>query len=172
MFKKVILAVCLAASLINIADAKGLSGIADKTSALNRYSSHYRILSPRSPQEAAKAFEKYFNAGDLEGMLSLHDKNIAFIPSPGTQLNQPDQIRQALKQFLSLKLPIDMKVRHIYQADDIALIIFDWSIQGVDPAGKQVNLKGTGADIVRKQMDGSWLYLFDNPFGTTSSNTQ
>jgi hypothetical protein len=51
----------------------------------------------------------------------------------------------ANQHLLTLGLPIDARPRHVYVAENIALLIVDWSIQGTTPDGTNV---------------------IDNPFGT------
>ena len=38
-------------------------------------------------------------------------------------------------------------------------------MEGNGPDGKPISLAGTGADVVQKRADGTWLYAIDNPFG-------
>lgn len=120
---------------------------------------------PRKPLEVSQAFERHFNAADLDRLAKLYAKNGVFVPAPGVQLRDPAQIRGALTQFLAPKLPIKMTVRQVYEAGDTALVVFDWTIKGTGADGKPVDLSGTGADVVARQADGTWLYVIDNPFG-------
>jgi uncharacterized protein (TIGR02246 family) len=120
---------------------------------------------PRTPEEAAKAFEKHFNAGNVDALLSLYAPGAVFVPAAGVQLNSKEQIKGALQQFMGTKLPIKVTVRQIYQGQDTAIIISDWTMDGKGPDGKPMALAGTGADVVQKRADGSWLYTIDNPFG-------
>ena len=66
--------------------------------------------------------------------------------------------REANQRFLDLGLPIDLKPRHVYEHDGIALLIVDWTIGDV---------KGTATDVARKGADGRWRYVIDNPFGVS-----
>ncbi len=120
---------------------------------------------PRSPAEVSQAFERHFNAADLDGLAKLYRKGGIFVPAPGVQLQDPAQIRGALTQFMASKVPIKLTIRQVYQADDTALIVFDWVLKGTGADGKPVDMAGTGADVVNRQADGTWVYAIDNPFG-------
>ncbi|WP_082061106.1 nuclear transport factor 2 family protein [Pseudomonas sp. MRSN 12121] len=120
---------------------------------------------PRSPSELAQAFERHFNAADLEGLGKLYGKDSLFVPAPGMPLQEPAQIRAALAQFMAAGLPIRFSLRQVYQADDIALVVLDWTIRGTGADGKPVDMAGTGADVMKRQADGTWIYAIDNPFG-------
>jgi len=41
-----------------------------------------------------------------------------------------------------------------------------WSFQGTGPDGAPVTLTGQNADVLRRQSDGSWRFVIDNPWGT------
>ncbi|WP_457027959.1 YybH family protein [Kitasatospora sp. P5_F3] len=62
-----------------------------------------------------------------------------------------------------------MPVRHTYTADEIALLVVDWTITGTGPDGSPVDLTGTATDVARRGPDGYWRYLIDNPFGTAGA---
>ena len=50
-------------------------------------------------------------------------------------------------------------------ADDIALYVGRWTLQGADPAGQPVSMGGESSDVLRRQPDGRWLIALDNPWG-------
>ena len=120
---------------------------------------------PRSPIEVAQAFERRFNAADLDGLTRLYAPGSVFVPAPGVALTEPGPIRGALQQFLDTKLPMRIAVRQVYSTGQTALVVFDWTLEGNGPDGKPMKLAGTGADVVARQADGTWLYAIDNPFG-------
>lgn len=66
----------------------------------------------------------------------------------------------------SFGLPIDVRPRHVYLADDVALLIVDWTISGTTADGEDVDIQGTATDVARRGDDGIWRYIIDNPFGT------
>jgi ketosteroid isomerase-like protein len=49
---------------------------------------------------------------------------------------------------------------------DTALIIGNWTLKGRDADGNDIDTGGRYADVVRRQRDGSWLFVIDNPNGT------
>jgi uncharacterized protein (TIGR02246 family) len=118
-----------------------------------------------SPMEVAAAFARAFNARDIEALLALYPEGSMFVPAPGQPLSSREALRQALQGFLAIGLPINLSVRHSYEAGDTALLVADWTIRGTGADGRAVNLAGTGTDVVRRGLDGRWRYLIDNPFG-------
>lgn len=41
-----------------------------------------------------------------------------------------------------------------------------WTLTGAGPDGKPVQMSGMSSDILRRQSDGKWLIIVDNPWGT------
>ncbi|MDF0606541.1 nuclear transport factor 2 family protein [Neisseriaceae bacterium TC5R-5] len=114
------------------------------------------------------AWANYFNAKDIEGMLSIAEKGRIFIPAPG-QVVQPKNVIKELGQFLELNIPVVLTVRHAYESGDIGLVVADWTMDGKAPDGTPVHIKGTVADVARRGADGGWKVVIDNPFGTAVS---
>jgi ketosteroid isomerase-like protein len=50
-------------------------------------------------------------------------------------------------------------------AGDIALSIATWTLKGTGPDGKPIQMEGTTTDVLRRQADGRWLFVIDNPWG-------
>jgi ketosteroid isomerase-like protein len=107
-------------------------------------------------------FARAFNTGDAAAVERVYEPGGVLVPTPGTPVTGAARAA-ANQRFLDLGLPIDVRVRHAYVADDIALLIVDWTIGG-HAADEQV--RGTATDVARRGPDGLWRYVIDNPFGT------
>jgi hypothetical protein len=97
-------------------------------------------------------------------MLALAEPGSGFAPQPGVVVTGDDYVA-ALRGFLALGLPISLRLRHSLVVDDLALLVYDWTIQGTAADGQQLELAGSTADIARRG-DHGWRFVLDNPFGT------
>jgi ketosteroid isomerase-like protein len=61
---------------------------------------------------------------------------------------------------------LDLNVTRVLEADGVALVIGVWSLAGTGPDGQSVTLTAQNADVLRRQADGSWRFVIDNPWGT------
>ena len=122
-------------------------------------------MAARRPEEVDQLFAQAFSAGDLEALVALYEPDAVLVPQPGNSVAGRDAIREALKGFLSLCGEFRMEVKGVVPAGDIALVRSDWSLRGTAPGGCPVDLAGRGVEVVRRQPDGSWRYVIDNPFG-------
>ena len=110
-------------------------------------------------------FAAAYNAGDIERLMNLYTPNAQLVPSPGMRVSGHEAIRQALAGFLALKGKMVMTPRLRLEAEGTALLISDWTIDGIAPDGSSLSLAGQTSDVAVRQADGGWLVAIDNPFG-------
>ncbi len=61
---------------------------------------------------------------------------------------------------------LDLDVTRVLEVDDLALVVGVWSFDGTGPDGEPVHLEASNADVLRRQEDGTWRFVIDNPWGT------
>ena len=49
---------------------------------------------------------------------------------------------------------------------DTALVIGNWTLKARDAEGNDIETGGRYTDVVRRQSDGTWLFVIDNPNGS------
>jgi ketosteroid isomerase-like protein len=55
----------------------------------------------------------------------------------------------------------------VVESGDLAVAYGEWTFRGgTDPDGNAVNLEGRATDVMRKQPDGSWLDVIDDPYSS------
>jgi uncharacterized protein (TIGR02246 family) len=118
-----------------------------------------------SPQGVIERFAEHLNHGDLEALASLYEHDAAFVPEPGVTLQGLDAIREALERFLALKPTISGEIESVVETGGVALVVNRWRLQGTGPKGDPVEMSGVSADVIRRQADGSWRVLIDDPWG-------
>ena len=119
-----------------------------------------------SPAQLLELFTGYFAAGDISSLVSMYEETATLVPQPGEAVSGKGAIREALMVFIELRGEFEMKHGYVFESGDTALLIGAWTLKnGVDAAGNDVSLSGVTSDVVRRQPDGSWLYVIDNPWG-------
>ncbi|MCU1266702.1 MAG: ketosteroid isomerase-like enzyme [Acidobacteria bacterium] len=127
-------------------------------------------MAASSPEEVHELFTRYFSAGDLEALMSLYEPGATMLPRPGPAVTGAAGIRDVMTGFFSLKPQLDLKLKKAVHAGDIALLFSVWTLKGTDPAGGAVEMAGVTSDVVRRQPDGTWLFVIDIPNGAEAAN--
>lgn len=121
-------------------------------------------MAVRNPEEMARHWQDAFNSGDVEAVLALYEPDAILIPQPGQVVTGREGIRQALGAFLAAKPRMALRATNIVKTGDIALIYGAWTMQGTGADGKPTQMQGQSTEVLRRQADGTWRYLVDDPF--------
>jgi uncharacterized protein (TIGR02246 family) len=117
------------------------------------------------PSELYGLFSRYFSAGALDLLLTLYEENSVILPAPGQMAEGKAAIREVMQGFLALNGEFQIDKPAVAQSGDIALMMSKWTLKGTSGDGEQIEIEGQTSDVVRRQADGSWLFVIDNPFG-------
>jgi uncharacterized protein (TIGR02246 family) len=115
-----------------------------------------------NPTDVHAAVEKAFNAKDVDALVRLYEKDARMVTPDGSVVEGIDAIREQWQGFLAMNGQMTLKTRFAVEMDDIALIRTDWSFASAD-----AQLTSSSAEVVRRQSDGTWLYVIDHPFGSS-----
>jgi ketosteroid isomerase-like protein len=119
-----------------------------------------------TPEQVLAAIVSGINSGDLDSLMPLYESEAAFATQPGSLAPGAAGIREALAGFISMTGTLDLEVTRVLKAGDLALVIGVWSFHGTGPDGGPVHLAASNADVLRRQPDGTWRFVIDNPWGT------
>jgi uncharacterized protein (TIGR02246 family) len=125
----------------------------------NQTMEHAQIQSTMDTNNAAVA------AGNMDAILATYEPNAVLIGQPGMPATGTAALREAFKQFLFLNPKIKIVSQDLIQSSDIALHSYTWKMSGKTPDGNPVEQSGFSIVVLRKQPDGRWLMVIDNPFG-------
>ena len=123
-------------------------------------------MSSETPEHVLKSIVEGINSGNLDALMSLYEPDAAFASQPGSLAHGVSGVRESLAGFIAMKGTLDLRVTRVLEAGGLALVAGIWSFTGTGPDGKPVTLTGRNADVLRRQQDGSWRFVIDNPWGT------
>lgn len=126
-------------------------------------------MAAHSPQQVHELFAQYFSAGDLDALMSLYAVEATMALRSGSQLDGLTAIREHLAGFLALGCRMELAVARMIQVADTALLLSNWTIHGTDQVGQTLESAGQTTDVVRRQPDGTWLLVIDNPYGAAAA---
>ena len=112
------------------------------------------------PTDIHGQVERAFNAGDADGLVALYEPDARMVNPDGSFAIGHDAIRQIWAGFISLGGQITMTTRYAVEMGDIALLSNEWSF-----VSQHMKAASSTAEVARRQVDGNWLYIIDNPYG-------
>ena len=117
-----------------------------------------------TPEKVLDLVVEGINAGDLDSLITLYEPHAA--SQPGQLARSTAGIRESLRSFIDMNGKLDLKVKRVLRASDLALVTTEWSFSGTGVDGKDVKIDGKSADVLRQQPDQTWRFVIDNPWGT------
>jgi ketosteroid isomerase-like protein len=123
-------------------------------------------LNTATPERVLESIVSGINSGNLDSLMPLYESEAAFATEPGSLAHGAPGVRDALTGFISMNGKLDLEVTRVLEVDDLALVIGDWTFAGTGPDGQPVQLAARNADVLRRQPDGTWRFVIDNPWGT------
>jgi len=121
-----------------------------------------------TPAQLMTLFAERVSCGDVDALIALYSEDAVFEPQFGVVLRGVGQIRPALAELAAMRPRIDYAGEpDVVIVDDIAVVSNTWFMTAELPDGSIYREGGVSADVLRRQRDGSWLVLIDQPRGAT-----
>ena len=109
------------------------------------------------PADLHSAVQAGFNNADIDAVLGLYEVD-AWLFGPEGPVQGLEAIRTVWTGFLSAGVPIQMATLYAVEHGDIAMLSSRWTM---NLGGEEVS--GCSAEVARRQADGTWKYIIDNP---------
>jgi uncharacterized protein (TIGR02246 family) len=122
-------------------------------------------MTAERPEEVIELFAAFLDRGDVDAATRLYESDAVFAPQPGEEVTGLEAIRDALQRFAALKPRLRGEITRVLTAGDVALVHNRWELEGIQPDGSPVEMRGHSADVLRRASDGSWRILIDDPWG-------
>jgi uncharacterized protein (TIGR02246 family) len=120
----------------------------------------------QKPEEVLEVVAQAINSGDVDAQMAIYEPDAYFNFEPGQgPVTGIQAIREAFTGFLAMKPNITMKLISCNQAGDIAVIRNAWHLTCTGQDGNPMEMTGQTVSVLRRQPDGNWLVLVDNPYG-------
>jgi ketosteroid isomerase-like protein len=118
------------------------------------------------PEDMTRVWSDAFNRGDVDALIALYEAGATLASPSGPALNGQGAIRGALASFVGGKPRIEATTRKVLIAGDLALTYGNWTLHGRNDDGTPRQLSGQSTEVLRRQADGSWRYIIDDPYST------
>ena len=111
-----------------------------------------------------------FQKGDVDGILRTYEPGAVVVGEPGAPVSGTPALRAMFAGFIAAKPHFTFLGHEVIQAEDVALHLTPWRMAGVAPDGTAVAASGLSVAVLRRQPDGHWLMVIDDPYGDALLN--
>ena len=118
------------------------------------------------PEECDRLLMQAVEDGDLNAAVDLYEPDATFVVSPDHVVIGQDGIREVLKGMAATSTGHVDEVTVVQSADgSIAVTRTKGSVTTPGPDGEPVTIPFHSVEVVRKQPDGTWRFVIDDPGG-------
>lgn len=107
-----------------------------------------------------------FMAGDIAAVMATYEGKATVVFEPESPVSDAGQLVEMFTGMSGVDPVFSYPAGHeVIVNGDIALHISPWSMTGKTPDGQELAQQGLSVAVLRKQADGSWKMVIDNPHG-------
>ena len=119
----------------------------------------------RTPGECDRLFEEHVNAGDVEAVVALYEEGGSLVQHDGGVATGHSAIRGVIARLVAMQPKLRNDVVRVVQAGEgLALLYNDWSMSARGRDGNPIERAGKAIEVVRRQADGTWRFVIDDPY--------
>lgn len=104
-----------------------------------------------------------FHNGDIEGVMASYEDKATVVFEPEKPVSDSTVLRKMFQGAFVLKPRFSYSGHEIFVMNDMAVHIAPWTMKGKTPDGVDIEQNGLSVAVLRRQTDGRWLMVIDNP---------
>lgn len=121
----------------------------------------------QKPEECDLLLLKALEQGDLDAAVAMYESNATFVVSTDQMVTGQAAIREVMQSFIAAKATFNVETVTAVPSSDgsVAVTRVKGSSTSPGPDGQPVTTPLHSVEVVRKQPDGTWLFIIDDPSG-------
>ena len=112
-----------------------------------------------------------FHDGDIARILETYEPGAVVVGEPGVPVSGKRALEAMFAGFIDLGARFTFRGHEVIQAGDLAIHFTPWRMTGTGPAGSPITGGGLSVAVLRRQPDGRWLMVIDDPYGDAILNS-
>jgi ketosteroid isomerase-like protein len=121
----------------------------------------------RTPEQLHDLFLACAAGRDLDGMMALYEAECAGGDLEANILPDKAALEEFISGFLEVVRELTATTRKCLVSGEIALLSSEWHAVVEPEEGKMVEAHGRSAEVARRQPDGTWRFVIDDPIFAT-----
>lgn len=103
--------------------------------------------------------------GNVDQVMSTYEKGAVIVFEPGAPMQDETSARAIFGELAALSPKVDYPSGdEVLIAGDIAIHIAPWKMNGETADGEKITQGGLSVAVLRRQADGTWRIVIDNPY--------
>jgi uncharacterized protein (TIGR02246 family) len=118
-----------------------------------------------SLESVVELLDRAFNARDLEAVLGFYENAAVVVTEPGKTARGTAELRTFFASAMQSVASAKQLKTHVIEADGVALFLSRWTLLRGSPHAVADSRTFIATSVFRRQRDGRWKAVIDNPFG-------
>lgn len=114
---------------------------------------------------AIQTMTSNFQGNDIAGVMASYEIEATVVFEPGSPVSDAAQLEQMFAGMAAVNPVFEYAGHEVIVNGDIAVHIAPWSMTGKTPDGQELGQSGLSIAVLRRQPDGGWKMVIDNPHG-------
>jgi ketosteroid isomerase-like protein len=119
----------------------------------------------RDPARIHAYFADRANARDIEALHAAYEPGAIIVERNGELSVGSQAVWAHLENLLSMKPVMRIVGSKTVVSGDLAQLSSHWTGDVTMPDGTSLHMESTGSELARRQPDGTWRVVIDNPWG-------
>jgi ketosteroid isomerase-like protein len=126
----------------------------------------------RQPDDVSRVLVQALETGDIDTSVAVYEASAVLFSKSGRTMTGLDEIRKNNAALIALKPTFDIAFIKFTLSGDgtLATNRMKANLSWKDAEGKLVEASVDTLEVLRKQEDGSWRYIIDDPYGSMRAN--
>lgn len=119
----------------------------------------------REVQATIEKMTTAFQNNQIETVMSSYEPGAAIAFEPGQPITDEELHRQMFSGMAAAMPVFSYSGHEVIVSGDTAVHIAPWHMKAHSPDGEAIEQSGLSIAVLRRQPDGSWKMVIDNPHG-------
>lgn len=119
-------------------------------------------------EQVIQAADRAITAGDFDALMNFYAPDATLVVKPGLDVSGRENIRAAfvkIAEYVRHSLAVSQGRMEVVEGGGAALVIMESLLDYVEE-GRPVSVTRRATYVFRREVDGKWLCLIDNSYGT------
>jgi uncharacterized protein (TIGR02246 family) len=102
---------------------------------------------------------------DIAAVMAIYEPSATVAFEPGSPISDNAVLEQMFTGMAAINPVFDYTGHDVIVDGDLAVHIAPWNMAAVTPDGQEITQSGLSVAVLRRQSDGGWKIVIDNPHG-------